>query len=178
MPRAPKIENLRNPLRLLRGLLSEKGDKFPISQQSLSEITNISASTIRAIEGGQRNLTASISWQIALIIGADWDKKRRRWIYLLPDQQGRHLPFKYENFLEFHGIMSKRPPDYKREIENLLKQINQLFDDVSDDRYSALYFRFQDFVEKCKYDFRLKSNEPDALANLKSEIGVKRLYGP
>src|SRR5262245_10367693 len=151
MPRPPRAENLRNPLRILRSLLSEDGDKSPVSQRDLSEIINVPFNTVRAIESGQRRSTAATRIQIAYATGAYWDPKRNQWMYSSPDAADR--PYDRELYLQHRRVFTRRPHDHKKEVHRLTRRLQQLFLNVPDRDWHKLWFQIDDFLEKCESDF-------------------------
>jgi transcriptional regulator with XRE-family HTH domain len=161
MPRPPKPENLRNPLRILRGLLSENSDKLLLSQRALSEIINVPANTIRAIESGQRRSTAANRVQIASATGAYWDPKRNQWMYSSPDAPDR--PYSRKLYLQHRRIVTRRPHDHNKEVHRLMTRLRQLFLNVPDKDWHKLWFHVADFLEKCESDFNpKKQRRPEA----------------
>lgn len=80
MPRPPKPENLKNPLRKLRMALG--APNFPMPQHELGKILGISPETIKSLEAGRRR-GGKPNQQIAnatfRYLGALWNEERAEW---------------------------------------------------------------------------------------------------
>ena len=73
MAQPPKPENVENALRRLRGLLSSRGEEWPVTQKELSDLIDVPSPSIKAIEAGQRALTVGVLWRVLWGTGARWD---------------------------------------------------------------------------------------------------------
>jgi hypothetical protein len=81
MAKPLKPENRRNPLRVLRELMSEKGAARPITQKELATIILVPTNTICAIEAGQRPFDgANVIYQAAATAGALWVYPLKKWM--------------------------------------------------------------------------------------------------
>lgn len=147
MARPPKPEYASNPLRLLRGFLTEKGNA-PITQNELSEIIDVPVNTIRAIEAGQRNLTNEVLSKVTWGTRAQWVKGQ--WVDLL----NKETPFSFEVFSEFLE-MRNQPMDAEKFVK-LQKQLLILLALIPDDEQWNLQLRIEDFLGKCWEDFGLQ----------------------
>jgi transcriptional regulator with XRE-family HTH domain len=155
MPRRPRPENVDNPLRVLRGLLSEHGDQKPISQSELSKLVRVSLSSIRSIENGDRALTENVLSHVLLETGAWWKEHNRHWEYV-SGGYGRAVPFTRETFLDYRrGIERKSEHPELLEATELLG-LALLFGQVSDKDWYRLYSKVAFFYQECCEEFGLK----------------------
>jgi plasmid maintenance system antidote protein VapI len=157
MPKEPKLVNKRNPLRVLREVLSENGKDEPITQKELAKIILVPENTIRAIEAGQRKLGKSRITRTKIIFetGAYWDNKRKEWAYSTPD--GDDPPFSRDLYLEFQQRMTKRPPNDVAEFHKLVAKLRRVFEKIPDERWHRLFFSFQGFIEEAEIEEFSKS---------------------
>jgi len=148
MARPPSPKNAKVPLRLLRGLLSEHGEKSPITQGDLSKLIGIAANTIKAIENSQRPLTDAAYYQILLGTGAVWDEALGQWVCAASS-----VPFTREFHIQFRERIRHRPKDTESDVEILKEKIEMLFGAVPDDRWFPLLFRVDRFLDECRQEF-------------------------
>jgi transcriptional regulator with XRE-family HTH domain len=153
MAKGRKPKNERNPLRQLRECLSDKGR--PITQEKLSDIIGISTSYVRAIEFGDRPLTAELDMGILSRTGAVWDSKAEHWAYHIPGGK----PFNFGHYEEFREFMTQRPMNDVNRVKTLNTKMLELFKMLPDSHWHDLYFRYQSFVEDCCKDFDLPQLE-------------------
>jgi hypothetical protein len=168
MPRPPSAENQKNPLRILRMLLSEQGEKSPLTVAKLSEIIGVPANTIRAIQNDQRNLTKRVGDQVVLSTGAVWRQDKAQWIYALSKDEA---PFSFALYLEFRKIMAVRPATHRSDVEAMIQDIYGLFETISDAHWHALWFRFSDFIQERKAEIEALTKPPK-----RTKPGKRRLY--
>jgi hypothetical protein len=168
MPRPPSPDNQKNPLRILRGLLSDRGEKAPLTVAQLSEIIDVPANTIRAVQNDQRTLTKRVGDRIVLSTGAAWRQDKAQWIYALSKDDA---PFSYALYLEFRKIMAVRPATHRSDVEAMIQDVYGLFETIPDERWHALWFRFSDFIQERKAEI-----EALPQARKKTKLGKGRLY--
>jgi hypothetical protein len=183
MARPPKPENARNPLRQLRALLSENGERTPITQNQLSKICDIPIDTIRSIEAGRRPLNLSVLRKIEAATAAKWNSKRAQWTVHDSDQ-----PFMFFWYSSLSYFRRRRPPDYQKRIQFIHTKIDGLFDKIPGRSWNLLFFRMKDFLEECKHDFNLndlddvfynaEASYNEAVASLKNQNIPKPIYSP
>jgi len=160
MARRPSPEKINHPLRLLREALSEMGEKYPITQAELSQITGIPLNTIKALEQNQRPLSDDVRVKIALATGAVWDARKRRWVCGLQldglsplSTQGSlnvpDKPFTREFFLKFREQHSRRPEDADAQEMLLMMRMMALLQKVSDQDWHRVFFEIQRLVDRC-----------------------------
>lgn len=161
MPAPPKPENVRNPLRVLRGLLSERGKKRPITQAELSLRTGVPDTTIKAVEAGQRKLGESVRERVFWATGAQWDEKRwvcgfewredgGKWVW-----SERSLPFTYSVYSRFRKMQEMRPLNAVDEEVAIVGQLMELFMLIPDSQWWQLILRFRDVVEQRRKDYNV-----------------------
>jgi len=170
MPRPPSRENEKNPLRILRALLSEGGEKSPLTVAKLSEIIGVPENTIKAIQNDQRNLTKRVGDQVVLSTGAAWRQEKAQWTYALSKDD---TPFSFALYLEFRKIMAVRPATHRSEVEAMIQDVYGLFETIPDERWHALWFRFSDFIQERKAEIEAL---PKARRRTKTALGRRRLY--
>jgi transcriptional regulator with XRE-family HTH domain len=155
LPRKPEYE--RNPLRVLRELLSPRGKKHPISQEKLSEFIDVPVPTIRAIEAGQRSLTLSVLRQALEGLGVQWDEDRQKWLFVLKiDGEKKQWvwsekprPFTYRLFSQYYPSRSIRPANFVHQETEIETKLGNLFGLVPEWQWWSLALRYYDFVEQC-----------------------------
>jgi hypothetical protein len=159
MPKKPKPENARNPLRVLRELLSERGKKEPITQSELSVLIDVPATSIKAIEAGQRGLRPGVIQRVLMGAGARWDgkawacafkwiEKENKW-----DWSAEKAPFTYSVFSQFRKDRERRPANAINQIVALDMKLTQLFVIIPDSKWWSLALRYNEFVEECWNDY-------------------------
>jgi hypothetical protein len=151
MARPPKPENARNPLRQLRALLSENGERTPITQNRLSKICDIPIDTIRSIEAGRRPLNLSVLRKIEAVTTGTWNSKRDLWTVYDSDE-----PLTFSRYSFHRHFMGQRPRNSRRRIHFIHKKIDGLFQKIPGHSWKLLLLRINDFLEECKRDFNLK----------------------
>jgi hypothetical protein len=162
MPHPPKPENARNPLRLLRGLLSERGKKDPITQNRLSELIDVPGPTIKAIEAGQRGLTYSVLQRVLWGTAAQWDGDRKAWIcaFTWKDETKEWIlsttnrPFSYSVFRQFRKDREQRPKNAIDQASQIWFKVTELSMLIPDAKWWAFFLRFHEFVERCWKDYK------------------------
>jgi hypothetical protein len=158
MPRPPSPQNEKNPLRILRTLLSERGEKSPLTVAKLSEIIGVPANTIRAIQNDQRKLTKKVADQVVLSTGAVWREEKAQWIYAVPADDNTAFSFGF--YLEFRKIMAVRPATHRSDVEALIQDVYGLFETIPDQLWHALWFRFSDFIQDRKAEIEALPKPP------------------
>jgi transcriptional regulator with XRE-family HTH domain len=151
-----ETRNKKNPLRQLRGLLATPG-RERISQKELAQLLGISPNTIRKIEFGSRSLTDAVLTEVKVATGAKWDRERRRWTQL------EEKLFTHEDYTE-HRRRMLNPSDMDQAIQKSMVvlihcRIEWLFDNVPEKSREKLRSRVDYFLERCKRDFKLTSND-------------------
>jgi hypothetical protein len=159
MRRQPKDK--RNPLRLLRGLLSEKGPKEPVTQRELSLIIGVSPTYIKAIEAGQRNFSSEVHLKVVQRTGAMWNYGSKRWLHGMGNPEGNpDKSYSYALFCEFQKNHSTRPVDHREREYNVLgSKLKRIFRYVDDSRWWDLYFKTSKFIEDCYWEFDIEGRE-------------------
>jgi hypothetical protein len=149
MPRPPKPENARNPLRLLREILSEVDrPDVPITQAKLADIIQWPLDQIKNVEAARRPLSARLQHRVRHWTGAKWESETQQWMFG-PAVYTREIYLKY--------CEVARGPIQEREIEILLlhKKIDALLEMAkSRDRYPVL-FELHDALERCRQQFKI-----------------------
>jgi len=159
MPKAPKRKNKRNPLRVLRELLSEKGKDGPMTQKDLAQLISVSVNTIKAVEAGQRNkhnLSSNIVYQVAGATGALWNYREKQWMSM-----EENTPFTFDSFSKFRRQRVGPPSDRMEEatqVSQLESKLGQLFRFVDGSRWWELRFRCERFLEDCWFEFQIEKS--------------------
>ena len=153
MARPPKPENLNNPLRQLRTLLSEKE---PFTQNRLAEISGIPIDTIRSLEVGRFQLGQATRQKIIEATGARWDDKKRRWL-ASPDES---IPFNFAVYSAYRRFIARPSSDQERknDLAVLKCKLDLLFEEIPDRFRDSLLHRITACFEECQQDFRLKEH--------------------
>jgi len=151
-----KTKDADNPLRKLRELLATAG-RERISQKELAQLIGISANTIRKIEFGSRSLTDTVLTEVKVATGARWDRERRRWTQL------EEKLFTHEDYTE-HRRRMLNPSTMDQAIQQstvvlIHCRIEWLFDNVPEKSREKLRSRVDYFLERCKRDFKLTTND-------------------
>lgn len=156
MPRPPKPERLRNPLRQLRELF---GTDEPISQPELSRLIGVPANTIKAIEAGARPLSRQLEKKIEVLTGANWDSKKKRWIFRSLQWRDGHSHSEidpctaaqlraYQDMLKETGAVA---PDRDRDAVKM--RIDALFDQIPERYWMQLLLTMQNFLNDIREKF-------------------------
>jgi predicted DCC family thiol-disulfide oxidoreductase YuxK len=153
MARPPKSKNLRTPLRVLRSLLSERGEEAPISQLAFSQLIDVPVSTVKAIENGQRVLNSNVVSQVVTHTGALWHYPSKQWM----DAADPKSPFTYEIFAGFRRQRSGRPDDWETRRIVAEGKLAQIFNWVENPRWWEWYLRCAKFLEDSWVDFNIKA---------------------
>jgi hypothetical protein len=154
MPQDPKPQSTRHPLRQLRGLLSEDGEESPITQQTLSRITDVPFNSVKSVESGRRSLTCEIGFKILRTTGAVWNDEKKIWMFAFA--WGKDISFNYLLYREYRRLTTEPPPDQEFDVELLQWKLGQLFQNVPKRFWYGLLFRMNHFLERCREDFGLK----------------------
>jgi hypothetical protein len=151
-----------NALRLLRGLLVEKGEK-PLTQRKLSEHIGIPLDTIRSIESGRLRdgkPSDAVLDKISRQTGAFWNKEKERWESLLPDLVTPPAePFSFAVYKQYRSQFIRRPANGPDLIGSLNVKMIELFGTVPDSCWWDLYLRYDNFIKTCQRDFHLEKLE-------------------
>jgi hypothetical protein len=153
MARPPKSKNLRTPLRVLRSLLSERGEEAPMSQLAFSQLIGVPVSTIKAIENGQRVLNSNVVSQVVTHTGALWHYSSKQWM----DAADPKSPFTYEIFAESRRQRSGRPDNCETRRMLAEGKLTQIFNWVENPRWWEWYLRCAKFLEDSWVDFDIKA---------------------
>jgi hypothetical protein len=173
MPKRPKPENAQNPLRQLRGLLSEQGEQSPISQNQLSALCDIPIDTIRSIEAGRRTLNSIVQNKISAATRAFWNGKQMCWTL-----EGGAEPFTYLWYRVLKPFYARKPPNGEIRIAFMHQRLDALFARVSGRDWHLLARRVNECLEGCKDDLKIQGIEklfdataPESAAELMRRLG-------
>jgi len=157
MARPPRPEHANNPLRQLRRLLKEPGKEGHISQKELALLCQIPVDTIKSIEVGRLALTPTVLRNVAVATGASWDHEHGRWTRF------DKTAFTFSYFSEYRSRRLNRSPiarSIAQVIVNLIhSRIDWLFENVAAESWDILRSRLDYFLEECKRDLKLTSND-------------------
>jgi hypothetical protein len=128
-------------------------DKRPISQKELAELCTIPVDTIKSIEVGRLALSPTVLRKITEATGAYHEQAR--WT------QSNGTPFTYSFFRKYR---QRRPGALSHAIDgirvDLIKsRIDWLFKNVPGQSWNALQSRLTYFLEECKRDLKLTSDD-------------------
>jgi transcriptional regulator with XRE-family HTH domain len=147
----PKPENRRNPLRVLRGVLSEEGKRKPITQHDLADLLSVPVNTIKAIEAGQRPFKGSaIADKLVRLHGALWEAGPKQWVSVFGAQ--KH-PYTLAIWREIERQRLKRPRNSDDHVRLLQRNLEELLKLVPDKRWWELRFRCEQFIRDCWSEF-------------------------
>jgi len=157
MARPPKPENANNPLRQLRALLKDPAKEGHISQKDLALLCQIPVDTIKSIEVGRLALTPTVLRNVAVATGASWDHEQGRWT---PFDK---TAFTFSYFSEYRSRRLNRST-LARAIDQLIvtlihSRVDWLFENVPAESWDILRSRLDYFLEECKRDLKLTSND-------------------
>jgi hypothetical protein len=145
MARPPNAKNLKQPIRVLRSLCSERGEASPMSQLGFSQMVDVPASTIKAIENQERALSQEVLSKINSATGALWEKEGESWVWVAG---GQKVPYTYEIFCKVRAEATKRPPDSNDYEKAFLDRAAHLFKQVPDSKWWPTLLK----LEKCLHD--------------------------
>jgi Helix-turn-helix len=172
MARPPRPENANNPLRQLRALLKDPAKEAYISQHDLALLCEIPVDTIKSIEVGRLALNPIVLRKIAEATGASWDHEEARWTRFDKTE------FTFSFFSDYRQHRLKRPLIHNLLVDVIHSRINWLFENVPEESWAILRSRLTYFLEECKRDLKLTSNDalfysPTWLAANKNPIAPK-----
>jgi DNA-binding XRE family transcriptional regulator len=146
-----------NELRQLRRILRPPGGTV-VSQKELAKRLRISAHTIKKIEAGYKRLSTLVKKKITAATSARWDGQK----WIRPDGQ----PFQYEDYSWYQSEKLNRKLDPALDqaigrfgVVEIHCRIEWLFKNIPGKSWDDLKYRFDDFLEKCKREFKLNRND-------------------
>jgi transcriptional regulator with XRE-family HTH domain len=154
--RRPNLATINQPLRLLRAALSEVGDvRYPITQEQLAELVDLSPGTIKGLENGHREMTDTIWLHVVLGTGAMWDEERGRWV-CAPGFGDPDEPFTRAFFLTFREKRLQRPEQAVNLEGLLVLRLCALLQRASDRDWLRLIIETQRFLDRCVRELGIK----------------------
>jgi transcriptional regulator with XRE-family HTH domain len=150
MPRRPSPKNLKNPLRLLRALCSERG-QAPMTQIRLAQITGIAPDHVRNLENSRRPLNRAQLDKIQYSIGAKWDSKRKTWMVNgIPDE-----PFNYTWFERYRTLWAYHEIQVDKETHMLCRRLQALLLGVEPSDYNLVFDRIYHALEEIRSELKV-----------------------
>jgi transcriptional regulator with XRE-family HTH domain len=135
--------------------MGNHGKASRVSQKDLAKIIGVSASEIRAIENGQRRLTAGVLNKVCFNTCAFWEEDKKEWVF------PGGLPFTFACWQAFRSGAGKPIDDdlKEKDVKILDRKITRLLEAIPDRHRFKLLVRLHDFLMECQADFRLRKVE-------------------
>jgi len=137
------------PLRILRQQAGD--DSGAITQVELSQATDISLDTVRAIENRRRDLTRSLLQRIKHTIGAQWGPEEGTWHLL----DAPELPYTAEIYRKFRTNWLESFHATDRETHLLCRRLIELMQRVDPKKYNQLFYRLSDFLDELREELSI-----------------------
>jgi hypothetical protein len=155
MARHPRPGNIGNALRLLREVLSDRGPRYPISQEELASIIDVPVSTVRSVECGRRKLSDGLLVNVVIATGAEWHEEKKCWVVCSPSAEVSEEPFSLPFYKDFVKQRERRPRNAYFKQAKLQHVIATIFCMIPESRWWDLYLRFRGFIFDLDEEFDL-----------------------